>query len=92
MDDATRMALQAAAATLLGFLWQWMRGPKSVPDWLSWLGFGLAAAALYVWQAPTVSQQDWRVTGLGLYVFVMAARGSASTAGDIKIAPKANSL
>lgn len=90
MDPVNQEAIKASAFTLLGYVWQWARAHKAIPDWLSWVAVGSACVAAYVWATPGWQYADWRGTLLSLYGFVLAARGAASTSKDVLLAPPAN--
>ena len=87
VDPMVKAAIQAAAATVLGYVWQWARAQHSIHNAVSWVGFAVAAAVLYVWQDFSIAEADWRATGLGIYTFILSARGVASTSSEIKVAP-----
>ena len=87
--------IQIVAASLLGWVLQWARAKKNVPQWMSYAGLVLAALALYVWMTPeflAALQANWRSTVGGFIMFAMAGRGAASASRDTKLAPKTDSL
>jgi hypothetical protein len=78
----------------MGYVWQWARGPKKIPGWLSWTVFGIAAAFGWVWATPGAFARfadDWRNALYLMASFMLATRGSASSSADVKVAPKTNS-
>lgn len=80
---------------VLGYVTQWLRGLKNVPNWISWVGLGIASVAVYVWITPSFDadfKADWRAVVAGGVSFLLAARGGASTSSDTKAAPKTNSI
>lgn len=87
--------LQLIGQAALGYAWQLTRAPKKIPNWMSWMLFGIAAAAIYVWITPSFGgtfHDNWRLALAGMASFLLGARGAASTSSDAKVAPKTNSL
>ena len=90
MNDYSLLA-QAA----LGFLIQHMKGPRVIPNWLSYVALGLSSVGLYWWtdhNATALLHADWRQLLAHVVTFFLAARGAAATSKDAKIAPKTDSL
>lgn len=88
MDPAGLEALKTAAFTVLGVIWQKWRVNPAWPDWLAWVVIPSSCVLAWLWATPGWYGGDWRMTLLSLYAFVMAARGSASTAADAGIVPR----
>lgn len=87
--------LQLLGQTILGYGLQWARGPKKIPNWVSWAGFGAMAAGVYVWITPGFGgafHDNWRMALAGFASFVLGMRGAAGTSKDAKVAPQTNSL
>jgi hypothetical protein len=87
--------LALLAQTVVGWMWQWARGPKRLPNWASWAVFGGVAVACFWWATPDALPSfasDWRKAIFMLVSFVLAARGAAATAKEAGVAPKTNSL
>lgn len=87
--------LMLVAQGVLGYIWQWTRAPKKIPNGVSYAIFGVAAAVAYVYATPTFGdtfQGNWRTAIAGLVSFVMSARGFASGSSDAGLAAKTNTL
>lgn len=91
MDHIT---MEATAMGVLGVVIQWLKGTKDIPNWVAYTVIGLLATGLYIWMTPGFSftATTWRSSVLGWLMFLMAVRGSGSTARDVKIAPATNSI
>lgn len=82
-------------AGLIGYAWQWARGPKKIPNWLGYVAAGLLTLGAWIFvtrDAFTVVQHDWRTAVAGVVTMYLTARGTASTAASTKTAPKTDSL
>ena len=84
---------------IVGYLMQWMRAPKAIPNWMSYAVLTVASLALYAWMTPTAATEfahDWRSALTNAVVTIsqlwLTARGTAHTAALVGAAPKANSL
>jgi hypothetical protein len=91
----TSTELMLMAQAIMGYVWQWTRGLKKVPNWVSWTIFGLSAMLLYVFATPGFEEtfaKSWRTALAGMISFLLAARGAASSSSDATVAPKTNSL
>lgn len=91
MEPLAAEGLKVAAVTVLGIAWQYCRAPERINNALTWVGFAVLSAGAYVWVTPDF-MKDWRLSLLGAYLLVQAARGSAASAKDAKVAPATNSL
>lgn len=91
VDQAT---MQVTAMAVLGVIVQWLKGVKDIPLWVAYVATGVVATALYIWMTPNFSltATTWRGSVAGWLVFLMAVRGSGSTARDVKVAPATNSI
>jgi hypothetical protein len=79
----------------MGFVMQWARAVKGIPNWLSYLVLGLATVAIYWWMTPDaldIWHTNWRLFVAQLVSFFLAARGGASIAKDSKAAPATDSM
>lgn len=82
------------AQGIMGYVWQWARSQKKVPNWLSWAAFGGLAVAVWFWVTPTAGvdvSTDWRKALCAVVSFILGVRGAASTSSDTKAAPATNS-
>lgn len=80
---------------VLGYLLQWARGFKNVPNWLGYVIMGVTCVAVYVWITPgslEAFKADWRAALAAVVSFILATRGGAASAKDAKVAPPTNSL
>mgnify|MGYP003596375040 CR=1 FL=1 len=80
---------------VLGYVVQWVRSFERVPNWVSWVVLTVASVGIYIWITPTVVQDwqaSWRVAIAGCVSFILAARGAAAGAKEVRAAPKTNSL
>ena len=87
MDPVALEAIKLAAMTVLGYVWQLTRANPKFPNWAGWVMFGTACIGGWLWSTPAWDAGDWRVTVLGLYTFVLAARGAAAGLKDARLAP-----
>ena len=87
MDPLALESIKLVAATALGKLWQHTRANPRFNNGLGYVLFGLAAGAGWLWATPGWNTGDWRVTVLGLVLFVLASRGSAAALKDAGAAP-----
>ena len=85
--DVNNEAIKAAAIIVLGFVWQHTRANDKFPNALGWGVFAVACVGAWLWSTPGWYAGDWRATLLGLYMFVMAARGQAAGWKDARLAP-----
>jgi len=79
---------------VLGYVMQWARSFKNVPNWVTWGLFGLASIGVFVWVTPdffTSFKSDWRTVIAALVSFILATRGGAATSKEAKLAPPTNS-
>ena len=82
------------AQIALGYVWQWVRAPKNVPNWVSWGAFAGVSVLLWVWMTDDAGKQlatSWRAAVCQIVSFILAARGAASSSSELKIAPMTNS-
>jgi hypothetical protein len=80
---------------VLGYVMQWARSFKNVPNWATWAVFVAASIAVYVWITPTVVTDftgNWRTAVAACVSFILATRGVAATTKEVKAAPPTNSL
>ena len=90
---AAELMLIAQAA--LGYVWQWTRALKKVPNEVGYGVFGVSAVLIYIFATPDFGKtfhESWRTAVAGAFSFLLAARGSASASSDTKVAAKTNSL
>ena len=83
-----------ALAGAIGFVWQWARAPKNLPNWISYAMAGLLTAGAWFFvtkDAGSVIVHDWRSAVAGIITMYMTSRGAASTSADVKAAPKTDS-
>ena len=89
MDPQT----QIIAGVIVGYVMQWARGFKRIPDPVVYLAAGIAGLTIYWLASPTAIPhgqiKNFIWSGLS---FLFVIRGVAGTSGDTKIAPKSNSL
>jgi hypothetical protein len=89
MDPQT----QIIAGLIVGYIMQWARGIKKIPDPLVYVGAGLVGLAIF-WLAtpnaiPAGHVKDFIWSGIA---FLFTIRGVAGASADAKVAPKSNSL
>jgi len=87
MDPVQIAGLNAAAVTVLGIVWQLTRANPRFPNWLGWTLTGASAVVAWIWATPGWYSGDWRLAGLSLYTFVLAARGAAFIGKDSGLLP-----
>jgi hypothetical protein len=75
----------------LGWVSQFvLYGPKKVPTWFAYTALAAAGLGLYViGNGASWADRAW---WMGFVGFVMAARGSAGTSKDAKVAPKTDAF
>jgi len=89
------MELNLLGQAVLGYVWQWLRAIKNIPNWASWAVAAVASAGVYVFVTKGFGeawQADWRAAVAGMLSFILAARGTASTSSETGIAKPTNSL
>jgi len=82
-------------AGLIGYAWQWARGPKKIPNWIGYACASLLTVGGWIFitrDAFHIFQTDWRTAAAGIVTMYLTARGTASTSADAKAAPKTDSL
>jgi len=92
MDPVALAGIRTLALAGLGFAFQWVRGQRRIPNWISYSGLVLFGAGTFLWATPGWNTGDWRLTVFNLATFVLAARGAGSASKDAKVAPAANSM
>jgi cyanate permease len=80
----------------LGYVGQWFRALKNVPNWMVYTGMGIGSLAIYmlIVSPPIEITHDGkalRQLSAGFVSFLLAARGGAGTAKDAKLAPATDS-
>lgn len=83
--------LAPVAQMLMGYLVQWTRGAKAIPNWVGYAVLVVGTIAIYGWMTPDFSKlyhTNWRLLVAQMLSFFLAARGSASLSSDAKAAPK----
>lgn len=86
--------LYLVGQVVLGYVVQWARSFKNVPNWASWGFLGLASVGVFIWVTPdffTSFKTDWRTVVAALVSFILATRGGAATSKEAKLAPETNS-
>lgn len=86
--------LALSAQLVLGYVMQWARSFKNVPNWVTYAVIGVGALGCFVWATPDFTTQlkaDPRTLGAMALSFFLATRGSAATSKDAKAAPPTNS-
>ena len=83
-------------ALIVGWLWQWARGPKHLPTWIANLVFVVVALAVY-WFSTSDVKIPVDPAGIRQYVisaamWVAATIGFGTAMADAKAAPRTNSL
>ena len=94
-QNLNNAAIMAAGAVILGYVWQWARGPQKIPNWLTYALAVIVSGGVYAWATPDIVHQfttDWRYAVLGLWTFFTSSRGFAAMSKDGKAAPQTNSL
>jgi hypothetical protein len=89
--DLTPLGIAAG----IGYLWQWARGPKKIPNWLGYIVAGAVTIGAWVWVTPDAEKivnANWRQAVAGIIGMYLTARGTASASSEAKIAPKTNSI
>lgn len=87
--------IELLAAMILGYAVQWARGPKHLPNGLSWIAVAVLGAGLWFWMTPgavSAFMTDWRRALVALVMFVLASQGAARGSADAKTAPKTDAL
>lgn len=85
MDSLQQETVKAAAITLIGLLWRATRKAQNFPNWLGWVIVAVGVIAGWIWATPNWYSGDWRISGLDLYTFTIAALGIAATGSDTHI-------
>ena len=84
------------AAAIVGFVWQWARGPKHIPTWAANLVFVVVACAVF-WLASKdpldlSSAEAIRSSVAKLVMWVASCVGLGTFSADSKVAPRTNAL
>ena len=89
MDPQT----QIIAGLIVGYVMQWAKGIKRIPDPLVYLGAAIVGITIYWLASPTeIPHGGIRNFIWSGIAFLFTIRGAASTSADVKAAPKTNSL
>ena len=87
--------LMLIAQAVLGYVWQWTRALKKVPNEVGYAVFGVTAVLVYIFATPDFGKTfhaSWRTAIAGTFSFLLAARGMAGTSSDTKLAAKTDTL
>lgn len=95
MEVTLNPVIAMVGAGVLGWMWQWVRAPKKIPNWVGYAVFSATAVGLVFWAVPDFEElivQNWRSALITAVLVLQSIRGSAAAAKDAKAAPPTNSL
>lgn len=84
------------AALIVGYVWQWARGPKHLPTWIANIVFAVVALGVF-WLSTKDTPDLSTIEGakafvVSLVMWVASCLGLGTLSADAKAAPRTNAI